>query len=1841
MLSDTLTGGTWSSSDTSIAITTGDYVIGVSAGTVVITYSYTNLWGCSAFIVSDPITILPLPDAGIITGYDTMCLGGATLLSETVSSGVWSSLDPTIAAIDPFGLVTGLALGSAVIRYHFVDTACANDAYDTVYVITVPSSPPIIGADTGCIGTMYTMTDSLTGGTWYIIDGATAGTIDPVTGKFTAVHSGRVIIGYTVSTYCGDVSTTHEIWIIPPAPPIDGIRAVCSGSTTNLYNFIPGGVWSSENPAIAVVDPTTGVVTGIATGTTTITYTATSMCGTFTVTALVMVNMAPFITTNFIVACQDLGNGEFGSEHIITDSTGCILVCDSSVLRYYAHGVSGSSYTWVITGGNVITNYGDSIDVFWPSAGTTGSVTVYDTFSHCIGSATACIKVIHKPHALFSASSISVCLNGSIVFTNLSIGDSLLPITTCVWDFGDGTGSTLTNPSHTYTDPGTHQVTLIVRNACNCTDTFRVKITVDNIKGPNIYCPSIVCENETITYNVSNDCGPIWSINGGTILSGDSTSTITVKWDNLGPDNFGYVSMSNTCGACADTTSMKVPVIELNAPIHGLDVVCINEIYEYELPLWGGTEYMWGVLGSSASIVGFRNDHTVLVRFTTAGTYVIHGWYQNIIKRCGGNVDKTIVAVEPDFIMGDSVLCSGTEGYYFALSGVFADWTITDPLGVITTITHAATIYPTFSTPGYYTLTANTGFCIQPFTVFVADIPPMIDTVMGKDTVCLNRVYTYRAFADAAGTIYNWQAIGGVVSPASGSPVVNVIWSSSGTKQLIVNRISTVPPYCVGPADTIDILQEVVPTGITGDTTPCVNSTRTYSINYTRGEVYDWMIMPDSAGSVVSGNHGTTCNVIWNNLLGNPTAKVVLTIRKCDSVFSDTAFVHLHGTALALSCTPNPACPNTPIVFHATAGDSAYVWNFGDGSPILVTASDSVQHSFPDNTTSGNINYTILVTSIPGTSGNCPPVGSASIIVPVIPGPVAYASSGHPCVNLPPAAVAVGTVTNNITVTSYQWYGPSGVLGTATTQSAIDTGFYYFVVVADNGCQSTSNSVLFSNCGSTGCGSSYDPTISSSVSCNTITVVGDAGAPSPYWNAPEPPVSSTTSGVNATYTYDVPGIYLFQFVYTGCHRDIYDTIPFVPSFDYRFKCAVGGIDSVFISDRTAYLPWVTLSTISWTLNGTPVGVGNNITLLLSAPGADTVVETVITSAGTCTRTKIITLPARRHVSFTDTVVPICSGVPVQFIATDTAGIISYHWDFGDLSNIIMRDPQRTFTYAGIGVSQIFPVTLTITDSFGCTADTTQGVQIFKNQLNGRLDDSVIVCSGEPAILVLSTLLPPFPSSLLWSTGTTTYYPVVTESVLESGSYWVTLFDNHKCQITTDAEMAKILHTPTSEITGRESYCLGDDVVLNGFAGLSNSYQWYIDGFPQATTPFIRLTGLAEGSYAFQLVVGTFDSVSNVPCYDTSTVHIIQIHRVPVPVIDTILVDCSQYHIQLEATDSIAGTFRWSNGTMGAITDIYNGGPYRVWFTDEQGCEVYVDAFIPKSPEYYFQYLPAGCYTICQEQLPITLYGPPHVPFPYWEWWKDGSPVASGGGMMDPFTIAGDGSYQWLLDNGLCEQVSDPMDIKVGKCADCDNFVRYVGVTFTCDTSAASYSGTIDVIVGVPGITFNIGTDNGPITPFSDTLVPGLNTLSLTYTTFTYAPSPSSVVVEIEFTMPNGDKCFRKIKVKLPGCTWIEEKGVNTDSVKTGVKNPVATAMMVFPNPASQEVNISYDYGAAGYSERNISVYDQYGRKTQETVPDVDHGSWKLNTSNWTPGIYIIRMEGDGKTLQTQRLIVSN
>jgi len=80
-----------------------------------------------------------------------------------------------------------------------------------------------------------------------------------------------------------------------------------------------------------------------------------------------------------------------------------------------------------------------------------------------------------KPTAAFSATPTSGVSPLAVQFTDESLaGDRA--ITTWRWDFGDGTRSTLRNPTHTYDDLGSYEVTLTVSNSAGESTTVQTDL---------------------------------------------------------------------------------------------------------------------------------------------------------------------------------------------------------------------------------------------------------------------------------------------------------------------------------------------------------------------------------------------------------------------------------------------------------------------------------------------------------------------------------------------------------------------------------------------------------------------------------------------------------------------------------------------------------------------------------------------------------------------------------------------------------------------------------------------------------------------------------------------------------------------------------------------------------------------------------------------------------------------------------------------------------------------------------------------------------------------------------------------------------------------------------------------------------------------------------------------------------------------------------------------------------------------------------------------------------------------------------------------------------------------
>jgi PKD repeat protein len=127
-------------------------------------------------------------------------------------------------------------------------------------------------------------------------------------------------------------------------------------------------------------------------------------------------------------------------------------------------------------GDSSIVYYPDNPDVTHIYADTgmyMATLTVFDNDT-CMGSITQGVNINSTLQLPPLADFIIdfTCLNMYTFFTDLSIPNGGTPIVSWAWDFGDGGTSTLQNPQYLYGSSGNYDITLIVTNSDNLSDTM-------------------------------------------------------------------------------------------------------------------------------------------------------------------------------------------------------------------------------------------------------------------------------------------------------------------------------------------------------------------------------------------------------------------------------------------------------------------------------------------------------------------------------------------------------------------------------------------------------------------------------------------------------------------------------------------------------------------------------------------------------------------------------------------------------------------------------------------------------------------------------------------------------------------------------------------------------------------------------------------------------------------------------------------------------------------------------------------------------------------------------------------------------------------------------------------------------------------------------------------------------------------------------------------------------------------------------------------------------------------------------------------------------------------------
>jgi uncharacterized protein YjdB len=807
-LADVSTGGTWSSSDGTIATiepTTG-IVVGISSG--IATMTYTLATGC---IRTMNIQVNPIPST--ILGAGNVCQGMTTVLSDADPGGTWTSGSSiTATAGAGTGVITGVNPGTVNITYT-LSTGC----YTTSNMVVNPAPPAITGVTFVCPGLTTTLSDGLFVGAWSSATPLVA-TID-AGGVVTGVAAGTAIISYISSVGC---YKTTVITVHPLPSPITGSNYVCAGSTSVLADGTPLGAWSSSNPGVATIVGT-GLVTGVAAGTTNMTYTLTTGCY---LTTTITVNPVPsaILGNNNVCAGATTTLSDVTAGGTWTSNNASIASVDS--LTGVVTGMIGGSTTITytlpttckqtfgftvyaipspITGtpflcqGLTTTLHDVTAGGVW-SSGSTGIATITTagvvtgvnigtaTISYTPGSgcpATTVVTVNPFPTAILGT--LTVCTGSSVTLSDAVPG-------------GEWTSSSLTKATAglltgviTGVGAGTATITYTMGTGCTSLATITVNQTPAAIVGP-----SNVCNGSTISLTDVTT--------GGTWSSSDITiATVGIATGHVSGVDTGNVTISYTLGQCSTTTTVYVnqgPSVIYNSVTPGALALCSGTTTLFADTVGGGT---WS---SSNPTVATAGISTGVISGITPGTATIS---YTLGSGCTTNVTITVNS-NPGVIMGATSVCPNAT---ISLSDAVptGTWISSDPL--IASVTSGTGVV-TGESAGTVVITYSLGVgCTVTTTINVNPAPGPIN---GTLAVCQG----------VTSTLTDMTA-GGVWT--SSHPAVAAIGLSTGIVSGILPDTATITYKLLttGCFATAVFTVNQNPSAILGVTNTCMGSTTTLS----------------------------------------------------------------------------------------------------------------------------------------------------------------------------------------------------------------------------------------------------------------------------------------------------------------------------------------------------------------------------------------------------------------------------------------------------------------------------------------------------------------------------------------------------------------------------------------------------------------------------------------------------------------------------------------------------------------------------------------------------------------------------------------------------------------------------------------------------------------------------------------------------------------------------------------------------------------------------------------------------------------------------------------------------
>lgn len=1570
----------------------------------------------------------------------------------------------------------------------------------------------------------------------------------------------------------------------------------------------------------------------------------------------------------------------------------CVRVCEFNSVTYTVWGDDVASVAWSSTGGNITSVYGTgnkNAVIQWDNAGS-GSIGLTITYNdNTVQNLTLCIEKITAPRAEFGIYGVSeepvFCLDTDIYFENLSITNGGTDLNGYFWDFGDGNYSGEFEPVHSYNQPGNYTIRLVVYNTCSCSSTYDIDIKIVDKPFVEIYCPSVVCEGDTVNYTTSANCPGSWEVTGGSIVANNGIS-IDVRWDNAAPDGFGSVSYRSEC-ACPFWTTIKVPVVLRRGFITGPAELCVGEQGIFSLPQWPTTHFQWNLVsltnpGSATNLVYTEQRNEIVVDALEPGDYVLECLFTNTLVGCKGSASFSFTISQGTTIMGEEIVCSGTQHSYTNSDNASVNWTLTSNDITIATAT-GVTFQHNFAAPGSYTLSLVNGASNcegVPFTIDVYETPEAPSgTLDGDMFICPGSPYEYTLLNNDPATIYEWDVLNGTIQGSTTGETVTVEFGPSGPYEISIIQKSISFPGCESePA--VYTINQIQPNATIvnndGLTVFCPSSETTFTAsfaNYTP-DFIEWSVL-DNFGNVISGINDDTVTVSWNEISNSNTGTLRLKVKVCgQDHFFDTPIELYELPTLSLDVS-DEICFGTQIQANLTitspdpVTSGNILWNFGNGTQLQTAISPTGQYMLANpyqNTTGGNIGFTITATLISPNGCSYQPSSGDEIIV--FPQTTINISPGYSYL-ICPATYDGSIVLNanavsglNLTL-SYQWYRNGAALPNATASSyqiptALPLGIYYVRVTDDNNCMVQSQSIsVTESCGPVEtCSIPANADINLSAgwsSCNTINAsLSFNGTASVTWVGS--PLIDLVSGNNngAQFTSDIPGthtvtaIITFQTPQGPCttQRSIDVITNYDPEFNYEISCngTSTGYEVTLFNNSTIFdigpsnpITYTFSGPAMTTQTGEEVTVNNlspgtyNFTLVLSSPGRPN-----------CSITKSIVLDPLPTASFLPLEDSYCAESPIILTITNYNPDNTYEWFFNGTSYIAsgpVTEIQIPTPFTGIQVS------LEERTPYGCeVSNNSQGFDIIKALYLGSslTTANSPSCQGDspgPSITYNYGIGSP-PDSFTWmkgnqvisTTNSNVFYPTST------GTYWAIAYDSNGCM---DAEVTSvgiiIQRPPQVHVSGSSIICNDGEETMHGSAPLTGmEYRWLVNGNQapgiygiwSTTTPLdFPVDTSVAGTFTYTLEVRPVNS----PACGGSAARTVTIYPpVTEPVLNYQVLTCEPYYVEVTASGG-SGTYNWTNGSTGTTAYTSVGGAIGVTYIDANGCQATKVITIPHSVDSSLWMIPAGCYSLCLTTSPAAYVLGPLATYSHYDWLLNNQAVLSGSNSMVPnIEITQAGTYQLVVENDGCVAESNTFSVSPNlEGCEYDDCKLRVSIKDTKYQNGVYFVNGSITNPNPFSITLNLSSFNG-----YGTYSPSVITIGPSGTYYFnplqfipnpgYSGGPDIMVIQ-------GEDCLQVVEIEFAN------SGANRLAMPSGEE----MKMIVAPNPASHYTTVDFSLGSDYTTAETMTVYSLLGIAVAEIKLDALSGQLTIDTENLPSGSYIISIRADGKNALQKVLIV--